>query len=179
MIKRPKWYKEDNSIKLFKKLFNTKMDHFPGVVILGNNGASTNKTVAVWPMGAYLNNTNPEPTIWKTDGGGWNTTNDYVVRHNPIGEYIPMQKEAITELMKPGNKNFKLNGGRPGHRGYEDTAIGPVLYLTVDVDEVIWQEFVKAGIIDKKRIINLDVIFPNFDFTALNELSQEVIEEVA
>jgi hypothetical protein len=153
------------------KLSNkSKTDYFPHTVILGNSGASNNTNVGIWTDGAILNNMNPTRKLWNTDGGGWDTKGDYVVRHTCIGDKTIMSKADICKLM--GIK--KLISHQGGFKAYPKTPIGPVLYFTVDTDEFFWTECVEAGVIDKKRRTNIESNFGE-DMSALNDLMKEVV----
>jgi hypothetical protein len=135
-----------------KKVANKNGIPFQGVVIIGNNGSSTNTQVGVYSDGAILNQT-PKRKIWPSDGRSWDCTwkeSFMKARHQFIGEVTMMSKGEICKLM--GIK--KLDNVRPGwmngQRSYKTTPIGPVLYLTIDTDVTYWNACLKEGMIDKR-----------------------------
>ena len=164
-------------IKEFKKKIADKPngDTFRGVVILANNGSSSNTQVAVYSDGAILNKT-PERRTWQSDNGAWDCTwkeCGIKARHQFIGEVTMMSKGEICKLMGIKKLDTVKNGWMHGVRSYKTTPIGPVLYLTIDTDVTFWAACIKEGMVDKKSKVNIESHFGS-DMSTANEIMKEV-----
>jgi hypothetical protein len=151
-------------------------DIFPGVVVFGNSMSSSNTTVAVYLKGAILNDMTPTRRLWPTDEVNPITGQHFWDTHDVEGriEYgtsmqtpeglpvrihliepesvIFMSKDEIKKQM--GIKNLHSQQG--GFRGFKNTLIGDVLYLTMEDNYSQWSASVSAGYIDKRHRINKD-----------------------
>ena len=153
------------------KAITPSTDIFPGVVVFGNSMSSSNTTVAVYLKGAILNDMTPTRRLWPTDSPGqfWDTHNvegrakggcsfqtpaGLPVRIHLIEpeSVIFMSKDEIKKQM--GIKNLHSQQG--GFRGFKNTLIGDVLYLTMEDNYSQWSASVSAGYIDKRHKINKD-----------------------
>jgi len=149
----------------------TKTEFFPGVVIIGNCGSSTNTQVAVYSDGAILNNT-PDKRVWPSDNGDWDCTDpsaNIKARHYFIGEKVMFSKGEICKLM--GIK--KLSSAEPGFKAYRNTDIGPVLYFTTDTDVTYWAACIKENMSDRHCRTNIERNFGK-DMAAFSDLKKEV-----
>ena len=132
------------------------LDRFKGTVVLGLNGDKDNhNAVAVWTLGAMLNEKSPEMHYWKS----WDLkdlTPEFfkktVVRHYPIGKPEIMSKSQLKKAIGISS----LPSSQRGHKIYKDTNIGDVLYITYDTNAWAMQEAIDVGFIDKKCQIKLD-----------------------
>ena len=126
------------------------LDRFNGIVVLGLNGHKDNHdAVAVWELGAMLNEKNPTLHYWES----WDKEHldplffsTRVVRHYPIGKPKIMSKAVLKN--KLGIKN--LSSTQRGHKYFKNTLMGDVLYITYDTNSDAWAEAVNVGFIDKK-----------------------------
>ena len=149
----------------------TETEFFPGVVIIGNNGKSTNTQVAVYSDGAILNNT-PDKRVWPSDNEDWDCTDpsaNIKARHYFIGEKVMMSKGEICKLM--GIK--KLDSSENGFKPYKNTPIGPVLYFTTDTDVTYWAACIKENMSDRHCRTFIKSNFGE-DMAAFSDLKKEV-----
>jgi len=163
----------NKKMKNFQKKLDNKSftEFFPGVVILGNNGKSTNTQVAVYSDGAILNNV-PDRRIWPSDNRDWDCTEkeaNIKARHHFIGEKVMFSKGEICKLM--GIK--KLDGSENGFKAYKHTDIGPVLYFTTDTDVTYWAACIKENMSDRHCKTYIKSNFGE-DMGAFSDLKKEV-----
>jgi hypothetical protein len=146
-------------------------EFFPGVVIIGNCGSSTNTQVAVYSDGAILNNT-PDKRVWPSDNRDWDCTDpsaNIKARHYFIGEKVMFSKGEVCKMM--GIK--KLDSSEPGFKAYKNTPIGPVLYFTTDTDVTYWAACIKENMSDRHCKTYLKSNFGD-DMAAFSDLKKEV-----
>ena len=149
----------------------SKTEFFPGIVIIGNNGKSTNTQVAVYSDGAILNNT-PDKRVWPGDNCDWDCTDpsaNIKARHHFIGEKVMFSKGEICKLMDIK----KLDGAEVGFKAYKTTPIGPVLYFTTDTDVTYWAACIKENMSDRHCKTYIKSNF-GADLGAFSDLKKEV-----